>query len=1301
MKSSIHALIHACTLFTGISAMGDTIAYWRFEGDGVTVPTAGNQIEDSNGRTATNTGVGIRAVDSSGNGNTIWAWEHAWAGHTYESGTPWPIVPQSGAPNGFFAKNSGDYPALFTWSTQSVPSGVNLDTWTSLTWTIEASCYTSDLGDYRTVVGREGNGVETANANAAPVYFQKQNNDRFRIAYIDASGVARAVEDPNPMVLNQWYHYAATCDGLTLKLFRKTTGDASYTMAGSLDVSTSTNAALIDPGNDINGQPWGWTVGRGRYGVDDNPSQNHGDRWFGGIDEVRISDVALEPGLFLASANANDSDNDGLPSVWESAYGLDPNSNAGVNGATGDLDNDGFTNLQEYEGGSLPNSNTSVPGDIDGDGLADAWETTHFAGLQQTGSADPDGDLASNEQEETAGTSPVDPTLWPDNDTDLMNDAWETVFFGNLSKDGTIDSDGDSYTDLEEHDAHTNPTAVVGKYVSPIWSTLKHRWSFNNSLDDSVGGSTAQIIDIGANEVTWNSITTPTGITLSGGAKAASDYVKLGSNLLPDSTTPVTIELWARQNTIRNWSRIIDFHTDTNEELFMSWSTGTNDASERVEWRDNGVVSGVSDSNQPYGTTNEHHIVMTIQPLAGAGGTTRVTWYSAPAGQADLGPAQGTFDTTISLVNFNDTLNALGFSPWPDDTASATYNEVRIWNGALFGWMREKLHDQGPDNAAIADTDGDSLPDAWEETYFPGNLAALGTMGDFDGDGAANRDEYIAGSAPNNILSTPDDIDGDGLADWWETGFFTNITAQDGSGDPDNDGFTNEQEETNGTDPTSDDNDYDNLSDNWEKTYFTNWPTPGQTDPRRFTGIDDPDGDTFDNEAEEIAGSNPTVAASVPGDVDGDGLLDSWETTYFGNTTAQIGTGDPDNDTFTNEQEETAKSDPTLASSVPGDINADGIPDGHLLVIQDPLGTASFNSGTGWDDTMAPITGSNYLVTIPNLRTPEDANPYTFAGDKLVITTGGSLVVKGTGLVTIPYLGLDGALINNASSTAITLAGAFHVTRASEIWANNFSIVVDATIAGTRDLNITRSGTTNTVTLNAANTLTGNLNVTGGLILSHTGSLRFAPAANTITNSIGGTGSAVFNGTFNIDLGSASTAVGDSWTLVNAATLAETYDNAFTITGFTADGAPAGARKWTSAAGTYQFDESTGVLTRIDSAANDSDTDGMDDTWENTYFSGLGQNAEGDYDADGTDNLTEYRLGLTPNSGTSRFAVTRSASGLLSWPSATGLTFTVQRSTTLGVWANIATIPGTAGTASFTDPSAPQGSAFYRILLNP
>ncbi len=1295
MKPKIHLLIHACALLAGASGHADTLAYWRFEGNGVTTPTTGVQLEDTNGRTTTTTGVGIRAVDVSGNGNTLWAWDHPWAGHTYDAAVPFSSIPQTGAPNGFFAKSAGGFPALFSWSNQSSPSGINLDTWTSTTWTIEACCYTTALGAFRTVVGREGNGVETANANTAPLYFQMQNNNRFRILYVDASGVVRVAEDPTAMVANQWYHFAATCDGVTLKLFRRTTGDSAYNLVGSTDVSSSSNPALINPGNDANGQPWGWTVARGRYGTSDNPGDNHGDRWLGGVDEIRISNVALDPTQFLAAANALDTDNDGLPNTWETAYGLDPNSNSGINGAAGDFDGDGVSNLAEFEGGSLPNNAASTPSDVDGDGLDDVWENSFFANLAQTGSGDPDGDLATNEQEENSLSSPISAQQYPDSDGDLMNDAWETAFFGNLSKDGTLDTDLDTYTDFEEHEAHTNPNDVS---ESPIWSALKHRWTFDGTLADSVGGSNATVIDVGANEVAFNSITTPTAITMTGGAKAASDYVQLGTNLLPNSTTPVTIELWATQNTVRNWSRIFDFNSSTAENLFMSWSVGTNNLSERVEWVDNGVVSGAWDTNQPYTLGTKFHIVMTVQPLAGAGGNTKVTWYSAPAGNSDLGAAQGTFDTTINLPNFVDLVNDLGRSPWPDDTASATYHEVRIWKGALTSYMREKLHDQGEGNPVIADTDGDFLPDAWEEVYFPGNLTALSAAGDNDLDTVSNRDEFTAGSDPDNTLSVPDDVDGDGLLDVWEIGYFTNITAQDGSGNPDNDQFTNEQEETNGTDPNNGDNDFDGLSDVWELAYF-----PSTLDQ---AGFNDPDSDTFTNEEEETAGSNPIVAASIPGDVDGDALLDAWETTYFGNITAQNGSGDPDTDTFTNEQEETGRSNPTLAASVPGDINGDGLADGHILVGSDPLGSASFNSGLNWDDGQAPAPGNNYLVSINNFRTPEGVDPHTFAGDKLVITTGGNLVIKGSGAITIPDFSLDGGLINNATAPVaiVALGGVMNVTRASEIWANNNSLIINAVITGNQTLNITRSGGVNTVTFNAVNSWTGNMNITGGFILGGTGSLKFVPGATTVSNSIGGNGSAVFNGAFAIDLGAASNTIGDNWTLVNAGSLAESYGTGFTVTGFTADAAAAGARKWTSASGTYQFDEATGVLSRIAPAGNDSDSDGLDDTWETTFFGGLSAANGGpseDFDGDGTNNLTEFRLGLTPNSGTSRFVISQGASGLLTWPSVEGVTFVVERSTTLGSWATIATVPGTAVTASFTDPSPPSGTAFYRVGLQP
>ena len=44
-----------------------------------------------------------------------------------------------------------------------------------------------------------------------------------------------------------------------------------------------------------------------------------------------------------------DSDGDGLPDSYEVAFGLNPNSAAGNDGAGGDPDGDGLTNLQEYQ----------------------------------------------------------------------------------------------------------------------------------------------------------------------------------------------------------------------------------------------------------------------------------------------------------------------------------------------------------------------------------------------------------------------------------------------------------------------------------------------------------------------------------------------------------------------------------------------------------------------------------------------------------------------------------------------------------------------------------------------------------------------------------------------------------------------------------------------------------------------------------------------------------------------------------------------------------------------------------------
>lgn len=120
---------------------------------------------------------------------------------------------------------------------------------------------------------------------------------------------------------------------------------------------------------------------------------------------------------------------------------------------------------------------SGTPGDTDGDGLNDTWETKHFGNVtKHNGTADPDGDQLNNTREQALGTdptkadtdgdflddgkdsAPLDPDQPSDTDGDGLNDSWERKHFTAIdAQDGEGDPDGDDLHNHEELEAGTDP----------------------------------------------------------------------------------------------------------------------------------------------------------------------------------------------------------------------------------------------------------------------------------------------------------------------------------------------------------------------------------------------------------------------------------------------------------------------------------------------------------------------------------------------------------------------------------------------------------------------------------------------------------------------------------------------------------------------------------------------------------------------------------------------------------------------------------------------------------------------------
>lgn len=714
------------------------------------------------------------------------------------------------------------------------------------------------------------------------------------------------------------------------------------------------------------------------------------------------------------------------------------------------------------------------------------------------------------------------------------------------------------------------------------------------------------------------------------------------------------------------------------------------------------------------------------EPLGGLIDEVRISKVARSASQFIFAPSAADTDGDDLL----DDWEVLNFRESESETVAeiiAKQGKTGNPDGDAFDNFAEQNGGSNPNdfNSIPGDIDGDGLSDAWELLHFA-NLAAQNGSGDPDGDFAINEDEDSAGTIPIGIAgfnSFPDTEGGtgDGLNDAWETFYFGNLTETAG-GDPDGDLYTNAEEYQLGTDPanplSSPDSDADGLNDGWEATYFF---IPGDTREivlAKHDGTSDPDGDGYANEQEETALTHPTTSQK-PSDTDADGLIDSWEQFHFGSLAPLPGDLGGDGDAFTNLQEQNAGSDPKLTASVPTDIDGDGTPDSaeffqpytadsdtlhlwHLDEVDQPAADAGSEPVAL---TAVNANGRMWATSLAGFGT--GFNPSAGRGT----ATGGALSAKplasGAGDdATLTYAGVDGAFTFEAIvrldfdpalaplSTAPLqiLTGENDGTQgAARVW--QFRIVP---IGGPGNL-------AGTAPLVEFINLRGEVGVQSIIAPLPSGA---DPDA------------AVEGGWYHIAVAyNGSEATADNlklyWTLLDPSRTAanELFSGQMTqdLIATTPD-LTIGNEGRDNGGSTDSF---LGVIdeVRISSVARTPSQfhfisteapDNLDDAWEQLYFGDLDEADTGDFDQDGTDNLTEFRLGLIPNSGSSRFAATGGTGGSIQWPSVTGVTFKIERSDNLSDWTTLeAAYPGTAGSTSYTDPAPPTGKAFYRVTLNP
>ncbi len=247
--------------------------------------------------------------------------------------------------------------------------------------------------------------------------------------------------------------------------------------------------------------------------------------------------------------------------------------------------------------------------------------------------------------------------------------------------------------------------AVVALSFAASAATLKHRWSFNGDLNDSVGGATA--VTIRSSKATGVVFNEAEPVFENNAVKLGSDNYALGNatslNLGENLATGnnVTIEIWGTRLRQTANMRLFDWgnggidNTSPSQYLCFPW----NDAPTIWTYGKNspGTIANCFADNVKY------HVVLTVTQEG-----TSSKYHLVRRNAADVSDVKYV-DYTVpnwTLSNVASGRLYLGHSQWVgykgngderDIDANATYDEVRIWDGVLSDAQIAKNAADGPD----------------------------------------------------------------------------------------------------------------------------------------------------------------------------------------------------------------------------------------------------------------------------------------------------------------------------------------------------------------------------------------------------------------------------------------------------------------------------------------------------------------------------------------------------------------------------------------------------------------------------